>query len=280
MLFRSLYDSDPQGFEFNQERVVVGRAADADLQIAHAALSRRHLTIERIAALEGPPRFRLIPHATKNPTLVAGQPAVEGALRPGEIVAIGEIRLTIERARPKRRRLTPLRIAIAAVAALMLATLAVAHLLRPPPAPPMELPEKLFVDLPPVSCESFEVCVRRAQLAFEHGRTYAKQGTSVPGSRYRATVELWHARQFQRLAGKPIAGLETLDEELRRAAASAESEYDDLLFALRRDLADHDARSLRATIRRLIAVVPDDDHPLRRKLEKYLEANPLPKEEP
>ena len=57
----SLYDTAEEEFVFDQGEVLVGRSSAADLHIAHPAISRRQLTIQRIippAAFLGRPRFR------------------------------------------------------------------------------------------------------------------------------------------------------------------------------------------------------------------------------
>ena len=60
------------------------------------------------------------------------------------------------------------------------------------------------------------------------------------------------------------------------AATTAEQIYNDLQFRLARDLRANDAESLRETIAQIVAVVPDEHHPMRVQLEQYLRDHPLP----
>ena len=65
-------------------------------------------------------------------------------------------------------------------------------------------------------------------------------------------------------------------DDLRVAATSAEQIYNDLQFRLARDLRANDAESLRETIAQIVAVVPDEHHPMRVQLDQYLRDHPLP----
>jgi hypothetical protein len=279
----ALFDTAEEPFEFDQDEVVVGRGRDVDLQLAHPAVSRRQLTIQRIVPPIGRPRFRIVPHAAKNDTYVNGVPAVEGSLAIGDVVAVGETRLTLRRAtrRAGARRLTPLRAAILVVGVLAVALVA-RNLLEPPggasegPLPAL----KLFARLPQVSCPDLPTCTERARTAYTHGRTYTKQAASLPGAWYKASLSFYRAAEFQRHAGRPLPGLEDVRERLKESAAAAEAIYNDLQFRLTRDLAGHDPEALRATIAQLIAAVPDEEHPIRQRLALYLRDHPLPVKEP
>ncbi|HEY2743612.1 MAG TPA: FHA domain-containing protein, partial [Polyangia bacterium] len=125
----SLWDSAEEQYLFDQPEVLVGRSAEADLHVAHPAISRRQFTIQRItppSALIGRTRFRIVPHAAaKNPVYVNGVVAVEGSLGFGDVVAVGETRLVLRKARRHAGgKLTPMRAAIAVTALTTLALVA------------------------------------------------------------------------------------------------------------------------------------------------------------
>jgi hypothetical protein len=259
--------------------VVVGRARDADLQVRHAAVARKQLTIERVISPIGS-RFRVIPHESRNPVLVNGKTAVEGAIKFGDVVAIGEVRLMLEPSPRADEPETPAKRAIqTAVVVVMPIVLGAAIALfassRGPAVPAPELNDKLFANLPVVSCFDPDTCAERARQAHAHARTFARQGNTVAGNWYRAAIELYRAREFQRLAGQPIAGLEDLQDRLRESAVAAETVYEDLLFQLARDVKAHDVAELRKTIHKLEAALPDAEHPIRVKLAEYLRDNPV-----
>jgi hypothetical protein len=278
----SLYDTAEEQFVFDQGEVLVGRGASADLHLAHPAISRRQFTIQRIippAAFVGRPRFRIVPHEAKNPVYVNGVPAVEGSLGYGDVVAVGETRLVLRKARRRSTtRVTPMRAAIAGTALLTLA-LVVWSALSPPPAPVAVTlpPVKLFANLPRVGCNDPVTCTERARTAYQHGKSFAKQAGAVPGAWYHAAIELYRAAELERLSGHRIEGLESVRDDLRVAATSAEQIYNDLQFRLARDLRANDAESLRDTIAQIVAVVPDEEHPMRKQLDQYLREHPLPK---
>jgi hypothetical protein len=77
--------------EFTQGRVIVGRARDADFQIDDPNVSRRHAAIfwsngsVMIEDLD-----------STNGTMVNGYPVSSTAIRPGDVVVIGECRITVE----------------------------------------------------------------------------------------------------------------------------------------------------------------------------------------
>jgi hypothetical protein len=274
----SLYDTAEVEFLYDQGEVLIGRDAAADLHVAHPAISRRQLTIQRIIPPIGRPRFRIVPHAAKNPLYVNGVPAVEGSLDFGDVVAVGETRLVLRKARRRSRGLlTPMRVAIAVAALTTLVLVAWSALLPPPPQRYVTLPAvKLFANLPRVGCNDTVTCSERARTAYQHGKSFAKQAGAVPGAWYHAAIELYRAAEFERLSGQRLEGLETVREDLRVAATAAEQIYNDLQFRLARDLRANDAASLRETIAQLVGVVPDENHPMRVQLDQYLREHPLP----
>jgi hypothetical protein len=276
----SLYNSEPQRFDFDQPRVLIGRGADADLQIRHAAASRRQLVIERVLPPFSGPRFRIVPLGRRNPTLVNGIPAVEGALHVGDLIAVGEVRLALLRRRPagQARRRARLVFGLLAVALLV----AAAGLLRAVAPKPRRSPiaeEKLFARLPALACPDPHSCAERARRAYAHGKTYARQAGISPGNWYRATMAFYQALDFERQSGAAVDGLEDAPERLRRSAYAAEVIFQDLQFRLARALEADDRVGLRQTVAEISAAVPDEEHPIRVKLADYLRAHPLPSKE-
>jgi hypothetical protein len=277
----SLYDTTLVSYGFDQDRVVIGRGDDVDLQLMHAAVARRQLTIERIVPPIGQPRFRIVPHQpSRNPVLLNGAPAVEEAIGFGDVVAIGETRLVLlPQPKPKGRLLSPLRVAIGMVVLVALGALLLPLVVTPAreSAPPL-VNDKLFAHLPTVSCADARQCSERARVAYAHGKTYARQGTSVPGNWYRAAVEFYRAAEFERLSGAPIPGLEDTHDRLAFCAGTADTIFNDLQFRLARQLQENDVPALHRTIEALAAMVPDEDHPIHARLAEYLRTHPLPKD--
>lgn len=278
----SLYDAAAQSFELDADSILVGRGADCDVQLLHRDLSRRQLRIDRVIAPDGELRFRVIPEpGVRNPVLLNGKPAIEQAIRYGDVLAVGEARLVLRRARARRdAKAGPSKVRLAAMGAVLVALVGVVALSSgsAPSLAPLHLEQqKLFAHLPEVSCADPTACVERARAAFAHGQTYAKQGASVPGNWYRAALEFYRAAQFERLAGGPAPGLERLADHLADAARRAETTYNDLQFQLARDLKAGDAAALRDTIDAILLVVPDENHPIRQTLAEYVRLHPLPK---
>jgi hypothetical protein len=80
----------PERFAFDQPRLEIGRGREAHLRLEHACISRRQLAIERSLGAGGEVRFRIIPgEKVTNPTYINDRPAIEGALRPGDLIAVG-----------------------------------------------------------------------------------------------------------------------------------------------------------------------------------------------
>ncbi len=77
--------------EFTQSRVVLGRGREADLRIEDPNVSRKHAAVYWN---EG--RLMLEDLGSTNGTMVNGYPVTTAVLRPRDVVAIGESRLTVE----------------------------------------------------------------------------------------------------------------------------------------------------------------------------------------
>jgi len=96
-------------FEFEQERVLVGRAAGADVRLPDRAVSIRHATLR----VESSARVVLVDHGSTNGTRVNGQALVAErprALREGDEVTLGpfriEVKLNVPVAAPTSRERT------------------------------------------------------------------------------------------------------------------------------------------------------------------------------
>ena len=77
--------------EFAQSRVVLGRSKEADLRIDDPNVSRKHAAIYWSNG-----RLVLEDLGSTNGTMVNGYPVTTTVLRPQDVVAIGESRLTVE----------------------------------------------------------------------------------------------------------------------------------------------------------------------------------------
>jgi hypothetical protein len=77
--------------EFTQSRVVLGRSKEADLRIDDPNISRKHAAI-----YWNDDRLVIEDLGSTNGTLVNGYPVTSTVLRPRDVVAIGDSRLTVE----------------------------------------------------------------------------------------------------------------------------------------------------------------------------------------
>jgi len=77
--------------EFTQGRVVVGRARDVDFRIDDTNVSRRHAAI---FWSEG--QVMIEDLGSTNGTMVNGYPVTTTVVRPGDVVVIGDCRITVE----------------------------------------------------------------------------------------------------------------------------------------------------------------------------------------
>ena len=97
VLLVSLVGGKPIPYPFDQPRVLVGRGVDADLRIEHAGVSRWQFLVERGLGSAGEPRFRITPYEATNATYVNDRPAVEGTIVPGDVIAVADVRVVLER---------------------------------------------------------------------------------------------------------------------------------------------------------------------------------------
>src|SRR5436309_2665336 len=161
-LLVSLTGGKPARYQFNQDRVLVGRGLEADLRVEHAAFSRSQFLLERGRGSAGEPRYRITPYETTNPTYVNERPAVEGTVTPGDLIAIADVRVLFERKVPRgakdgssKDQIPPLRMVLMAAVTFM--ALYVGYLLfggtEDPGAGDLATVQiKMFADVPEVRC--------------------------------------------------------------------------------------------------------------------------------
>jgi hypothetical protein len=285
-LLVSLVGHKAQGYTFVKPRVLVGRGRDADLRIEHAAVARAQFLVERGVGSAGEPRFRITPYATTNPTYVNERPAVEGTLTPGDVVAVGPVRVVLERKLPKaaarpKESISPLRMIL--LAATMAMALFVAWLLFGSNSDSgagdlANTPTKLFGDLLEVRCANPVECDTRAHESYARGKKFLAQAAADPGNLYRAVIDLDKAAQFRRQSGRPLADMADVDALEVQARSRAEAEFADAKFRLQRAIAAGDVKRCAEETALLAHIVPDARHPYRVKLDAYRRALPQPKE--
>lgn len=83
--------SGDQVTRYSQARVIIGRGKEADLRVDDANVSRKHAAIYWNNG-----RLMIDDLGSTNGTMVNGYPVTRTVLRPSDVVAIGESRLTVE----------------------------------------------------------------------------------------------------------------------------------------------------------------------------------------
>ena len=286
-LLVSVVGDKPRPFVFDQPRVLVGRGRDAHLRIEHAAVARAQFLVERGVGSAGEPRFRITPYQATNPTYVNERPAVEGTLTPGDVVAVGPVRVVLERKLPKLERerakesISPLRMIL--LAGTMAMALFVAWLLfgRNSGSEAGDLantPTRLFGEMVEVRCANPIECDTRAHDAYARGKKFLQQAGADPGNLYRSVMELDKAAQFRRQSGRPLADMADVEALEVQARSRAESEFADAKFRLQRAIAGNDVKRCAEEAALLAHLVPDEGHPYRVKLDAYRRTLPKPKE--
>ncbi len=259
-----------QSYNFGRSRIVIGRGHDVDLSIEHSAVSRRQLAIERVLPTGGQPRFRIVPLGGCNTTFVNGQPAVEGSIQPGELVAVGPVRLSITL--PKRQGgLTRSRRLILLCGTLSLLLLGLQ--LLPGPArggvlPTGDLDAPLFHRLPSLSCPTADACAARAHERYLRGRQYEDLAQVDPGNLYRAAIELAYAAQLRLASGQPLVEIQDAGARVERDARRAQQLLDDARFALQRASASGDRAKVGESLANLERLVPEAGHPIRAAVDR------------
>jgi hypothetical protein len=279
-LLVSLVGERPTRFEFAQDRVVVGRGLEADLRIEHAAIERQQLLIERGVGSAGEPRFRITPYEATNPTHVNERPAVEGTLLPGDVVAVADVRLVLERKVPKERAdksdrkkpsVPPLQMAL--LGGVVFMALMVGYLFfgggEAADTGDLSSEVKLFARLPEVRCANPIECDTRAHDSYARGKKLMAQAGADPGNLYRAAVEFDKAARFRDQSGRPLPDLADVVAQAEQAKQKAEAEFQDAKFRLSRAIAAGDVRRQADEAALLARILPDEQHPYRVKLDAY-----------
>jgi hypothetical protein len=273
----SVVGGRPVPYRFDQPRVLVGRGRDADLRIEHAGVGRAQFVIERGTGSLGEPRFRITPLPATNPTYVNDRPAVEGTLTPGDVVAVTNVRVVLERKIEKTKKTvappSPLRLVLwtALVAmALFVGWLYFGDEAEENSAGALATAQtKLFGDLPDVRCANPIECDTRAHDAYARGKKLIAQAAADPGNFYRATLELDKAARFAEQSGRPLGDIADAAALEAQARGRAEAEFADAKFRLQRALAAGDLGRCATEAALLAQLVPDENHPYRIKLDAY-----------
>jgi hypothetical protein len=273
----SVVGGTPRSFLFDQPRVLVGRGRDADLRIEHAAVARSQFVIERGVGSLGEPRFRITPLAATNPTFVNERPAVEGTLTPGDIIAVGDVRVTLERkveetqktsGAPTSRLRVVLLTAVAAMA-LFVGWLYFGGTVDPSAGELAATQTPLFGPAPEVRCANPIECDTRAHDAYARGKKLIAQAGADPGYLYRATLELDKAARFAEQSGRPLPDMADVAMLAEQARSHAEAQFADAKFRLQRAIATGDVRRASEEAALLAHLVPEESHPYRVKLDAY-----------
>jgi hypothetical protein len=267
----STIDGPSRVYEFNRERIVVGRADDADLRVEHSAIARRQFVIERIAGNDGAARFRIVPLGGRNATYVNGQPAIEGSVQPGEPIAVGPVRFALTQPRRKAapgprgaggtRRPVVLAGALGIGLLLLWSVDGPARSATAAAAGNLEAP--LFHALPVLSCPTVEACAARARERYAKGRQYEELAQSDPGNLYRAAIELAYAAQLRNASGEPLMELADVSARVDRAARRAQQLLDDARFRLQRAAAAGDGARVADAMVAIEQLIPEPTHPIR-----------------
>jgi FHA domain len=285
-LLVSLIGERPARFTFDQARVMVGRGAEADLRIEHAAISRTQFLLERGVGSAGEPRFRITPYETTNATLVNDRPAVEGTLTPGDHIAVAEVRIVLERKiqktqERKKDQIPPVRMVLLGATTLM--ALWVGYMVvgggeEPDAGDLANAQTKLFADLPAVTCGNPIECDTRAHDAYARAKKLAAQAAADPGNYYRSALEFDKAVRFRVQSGRPLADMADVEALAEKERAQAESEFQDAKFRLSRAIEAGDLKRCAVEATLLQRIVPDPQHPYRIKLDAYRRVLPKVKE--
>ena len=286
VLLVSLVGGKPIPYQFDQPRVLVGRGIDADLRIEHAGVSRWQFLVERGLGSAGEPRFRITPYEATNPTYVNDRPAVEGTITPGDVVAVADVRVVLERkvdkGKKKAKQDLPASRMILLTAVVGMALL-VGYLFfggaEDDNAGELATAQThLFGDMAPVRCGNPVECDTRAHDAYARAKKYLAQAGADPGNLYRATLEFDKASRFRDQSGRPLADMADVGALEEQARARAEAEFADAKFRLQRAMAAGDLKRCAVEAAALAHILPDEQHPYRVKLDAYRRTLPKPKE--
>ncbi len=280
----------PKLYTFDQDKVLIGRGSDCDLRIEHAGMSRSQLLLERGVGSQGESRFRITPFESTNPTLVNERPAVEGTIVPGDIIAITEVRIVLQRnldgkrpanagkreAKPGTPPLRLVLITATAIAAMWLGWIFLSEG-NDLSDPELAAQTKLFLPAVEQRCPNPVECANRARDAYGKGKAYFAQAKSDPGNLYRAAIEFEKCQSFVKQLDKPLDDLTDLGSYTNDAKRRAQIEFDDAKFQLSRAMASGDRKRARQEAELLQRLIPDDKHPYRIKIDAYRRG--LPKDD-
>jgi hypothetical protein len=285
VLLVSLVGGKPIPYQFDQPRVLVGRGLDADLRIEHAAVARWQFLVERGLGSAGEARFRITPYEATNPTYVNDRPAVEGTIVPGDVVAVADVRVVLERkvekSKAKKQDIPPARmILLTAVVgmAVLVGWLFFGGGSDDSAGELATTQTKLFLDMPEVRCGNPVECDNRAHDAYARAKKLLAQAGADPGNLYRATIEFDKAHRFRDQSGRPLPDMADVGALEEQARGRAEAEFADAKFRLQRAMAAGDNRRCAVEAAALAHIVPDENHPYRIRLDAYRRTLPKPKE--
>jgi hypothetical protein len=286
VLLVSLVGGKPIPYPFDQPRVLVGRGVDADLRIHHAGVSRWQFLVERGLGSAGEPRFRITPYEATNATYVNDRAAVEGTIVPGDVIAVADVRVVLERkiekAKKSNKQDLPASRMILLTAVVGMA-LFVGYLFfgggDDESAGELATAQtKLFGEMPIIRCSNPVECDTRAHDAYNRAKKFFAQAGADPGNLYRATLEFDKAAHFREQSGRPLADMADVGALEDQARARSEAEFADAKFRLQRAMAASDLKRCAVEAAALAHIVPDDQHPYRVKLDAYRRTLPKPKE--
>jgi hypothetical protein len=286
VLLVSLVGGKPIPYQFDQPRVLVGRGVDADLRIEHAGVSRWQFLVERGLGSAGEARFRITPYEATNPTYVNDRPAVEGTIVPGDVVAVADVRVTLERKidkGPKKKKQDLPASRMILLTGVVGMALFVGYLFfgggeGDDPGDLATAQTKLFAPMAELRCGNPVECDTRAHDAYTRAKKLLAQAGADPGNLYRATLEFDKASRFRDQSGRPLPDMADVGALEDQARARAEAEFADAKFRLQRAMAAGDARRCAVEAAALAHIVPDERHPYRVKLDAYRRTLPKPKE--
>lgn len=262
-------DGPTRSYEFDAERIVVGRATDVDLRVAHSAMSRHQFIIERIVLDNSPARFRIVLLGGTNPTYLNGQPAVEGSLQPGEEIAVGPLRISVHSAKKRKpvKQSGGVREKIVLVGGILGIGLVLLWMFGDSPPPPRasaaEVDAPLFHTLPPLSCPTSDACAARAREQYVRGRHYEDLVSGDIGNLYRASIAFAYAAQLRQASGKPMAEIADASGRVDRDARKAQEILEDARFQLRRAMTAGDGDRTQHSLAVITQLIPDPGHPIR-----------------
>jgi ABC transport system ATP-binding/permease protein len=76
-------------FSLDKDRVVIGRAEDADVSINHNSVSRTHCEVHKLS--EG--RYEIVDRESQNGVRVNARDAVRGIIEAGDVIELGDVKL-------------------------------------------------------------------------------------------------------------------------------------------------------------------------------------------